>query len=222
RPTNLDGRSVVPAPDAAATAGLYYTGMIKESLALPLLFMALFTVDPLSSSLISVGSAEVPFLWMHLLSVVGMGVVWALVARRGKDQFRWLFIASTVFLSTMSAHVAGSVLFENVLGRINAVIPPSRFPSLWQTIFFLYPVERAFFTIAGTLIAIPVLRTLSRRTANLEEPRDGASHLASSRLPADVVRDVLPRCDNLQGCVKDRLRRSLLTQVLEHPGRRED
>jgi len=192
RPVIFDGLDFVPGAVAAATAGLSFTGRIKESLALPLLFIALFTVDPLSSSLISVGSAEVPFLWMHLLSVVGMGVVWALVARRGKDQFRWLFIASTVFLSTMSAHVAGSVLYENVLGRINAVIPPSRFPSLWATIFFVYPVERAFFTIAGTLIAIPVLRALSRRTANLEEPRDGLGHLASSRLPADVVCDVFP------------------------------
>jgi len=52
-------------------------------------------------------------------------------------------------------------MFENVLGRINGVIRPSDFPSLWQRIFFLYPVERAFFAIAGTLIAIPVLRALS-------------------------------------------------------------
>src|SRR5438093_720874 len=72
------------------------------------------------------------------------------------------------------------------------------------------------------LIAIPVLRALSRRTAKLEEPRDGLGHLASSRLPADVVCDVFPCCDYLQGCVKDRFRRSLLTQVVEHPGGRED
>src|SRR5713226_9685523 len=222
RPVVFDGLDFVPGAVAAATAGLCFTGRIRESLALPLLFMALFTVDPISSSLISVGPAEVPFLWMHLLSVMWMVVVWALLARRGKDQFRWLFIASTVFLSTMSAHVAGSVLYENVLGRINAVFPPSAFPSLWEMIFFRYPVERAFFTVAGTLIAIPVLRALSRRTNKLEEPRDGAGHLASPRLPADVVGDILPSCDYLQGRLKDRFRRSLLAQVVEHPGRREN
>jgi len=168
RPVIFDGLDFVPGAVAAATAGLSFTGRIRESLALPVLFMALFTLDPLSRSLIPVGPTEAPFLWMHLLSAVAMGVVWVLVARAGEGRTSWLFIASTVFLSTMSAHVAGSVLYENVLGRINAVIPPSAFPSRWETIFFLYPVERAFFTIAGTLIAIPVLRALSRRTANLE------------------------------------------------------
>src|SRR5207247_490267 len=154
RPVIFDGLDFLPGAVAAATAGLAFTGRIRESLALPILFMALFTVDPLSRSLISVGSAEVPFLWLHLLSVMGMGVVWVLITKRGKDQSGWLFIASTVFLSTMSAHVAGSVIYENVLGRINAVIPPSTFPSRWEAVFFLYPVESAFFTIAGTLIAI--------------------------------------------------------------------
>src|SRR5207245_9990477 len=81
RPVIFDGLDCVPGAVAAATAGLSFTGRIRESLALPILFMVIFTVDPLSKSLIAVGSAEVPFLWMHLLSVVGLGVVWDVVDR---------------------------------------------------------------------------------------------------------------------------------------------
>ncbi len=202
RPVVFDGLDFVPGAIAAAVAGLCYSGRIKGGLALPVFFMVVFTLDPLSSSLIPVGSVEVPFLWMHIVSLVTMGSVWLLVER---GQSRWvnsMFVASIVFLSTMSAHVAGAVLYENVLGRINAVFPASKFASLWTAIFYLYPIERLFFTVAGALIAVPVLTRLSR----LQKPDDGVGHLSSPGRPSEVVSNILPPRDYLAGGVEDSLR----------------
>ncbi len=164
RPIVFDGLDFLPGVVAAMVAGFCFTRRRKESLVVPLLFMTLFTIDPLSTSFIRVDSVEIPFLWMHVLSVLTMVVVWGLLAKRNLGQSNWLFIAATVFISTMSAHVAGSVLYENVLGRINMVLPASSFPVRWEAIFYLYPVERVFFTVVGTIVAIPVLKALRDRT----------------------------------------------------------
>jgi len=163
RPIVFDGLDFVPGAVAAAVAGFCFTGRKKESLATPLAFMAIYSIDPLSENLVSAGPFVIPFLWMHLLAVLSMAVVWLSATRLKLEHSSWLFIAATVFLSTMSAHVAGSVLYENVLVRINMVLSPPRIQSLWTTIFYLYPVERVLFTSVGTIIALPVIRTISRR-----------------------------------------------------------
>src|SRR5712691_4447268 len=75
RPLIFDGLDFLPGAVAAANAGLSFAGRIKEALALPILFLALFALDPLSRGLILVGPVEVAFLWMRLLSVVAIGVL---------------------------------------------------------------------------------------------------------------------------------------------------
>ena len=73
-------------------------------------------------------------------------------------------IASIVFISTMNAHVAGGIMTENVLFRINGVnfFGDRGQVGYWTLIFCVYPIERIFFTIVGTLLAIPVLRVIPR------------------------------------------------------------
>src|SRR2546425_11982372 len=115
RPPVFDGLDFLPGAMAALVAGFCFTGRRNSSLILPLVVMALFTLDPLSTRLISVGPISVPFLWMHLLSVLTMGATWVLVARKKTEVSSVLFVAATFFLATMSAHVAGGVMFENVL-----------------------------------------------------------------------------------------------------------
>ena len=166
RPPVFDGLDFLPGATAALVAGFCFTGKRNASLLVPLIVMALFTIDPLSMSLISVGPISVPFLWMHLLSVLTMGVTWVLVGRKKIQVSSLLFVGATFFLSTMSAHVAGGVMFENVLVRINGVLP-SNLLSYWRGIFYLYPLERTFFTIAGTAVTFPILRTISRWTGKV-------------------------------------------------------
>jgi hypothetical protein len=73
-------------------------------------------------------------------------------------------VVSIVFVSTMNAHVAGGIMAENVLVRINHFTPKGGMIGYWTTIFAVYPVERVFFTIVGSVLAIGVLKALPEDT----------------------------------------------------------
>jgi len=75
------------------------------------------------------------------------------------------FVAATVFASTMTGHVAGSILYENVLGRVNGALTAQALAGNFVAIFYAYPAERILFLVLGTAVAVPVLRALSQRFA---------------------------------------------------------
>lgn len=163
RPVIFDGLDFLPGLASAVIAGLCFTGRKKIALAFPPVLFLVFTLDPLSAVLINAGPVVIPFLWMHILSVLAMAAV-LLAASRGKlPSSGWVYVAATVFLATMTAHVMGAILYENILVRVNEVFPPSTLWVRWNLIFYSYPPERIFFTVVGTIIAVPVLRSLSRR-----------------------------------------------------------
>jgi uncharacterized membrane protein len=163
--TNFDFLDFVPDAVAAVTAGLCFTGRRREALALPLLLTLVFLLDPLSATFVNVSGVAVPFVWMHLVSFAALGVV-LLLERSGRlGRMSVAFIAVTVFASTMAAHMAGNILYENIYVRVNHVFTAQALQANWVLIFSLYPVERVFFTVAGVIVAVPVLRALSRREA---------------------------------------------------------
>lgn len=172
KPVAFDFLDFVPDLAAAVTAGFCFTGRRRAALGLPLLLMAAYTLDPLSSSLIPVAGTQVPFLWMHLASVLVLTA--ALLLERGGRLGRLnpVFIASTVFAATMCGHVAGSVLYENILVRVNHSLSASALRSAWALIFYLYPAERVLFTALGTLVSVPVLRSVAniRRRSATPQP----------------------------------------------------
>jgi len=173
RGTNFDFLDFVPDLVCAVTAGFCFTGRRKEALALPLAFTAAYALDPLSVDFVTIRGVPIPFVWMHVLSFCVLGAVLLLEAKRKVGRLSTLFVASTVFASTMAAHISGSVLYENVLVRVNHVLTQSSIHANWVVIFSLYPEERIFFTVLGTLIALPVLRALYSRMKGRDAATDG-------------------------------------------------
>lgn len=165
RPVIFDGLDFLPGLASAVTAGLAFSKRRGAVFILPVSLMIIFSLDPLSVLAVRVGAAGIPYLWMHLLSVFVMASVSLALARRWHSTASWAYIAATVFIATMTAHVMGGIVYENILVRVNGVLLPTALKSNWNVIFFAYPLERTFFTVVGTAIALPVLRALGRRQA---------------------------------------------------------
>ncbi len=170
KPVVFDYLDFVPDLASALLAGLVFTGRRKVAVALPLALVAWYSLDPLSADVISVQGAPVPFIWMHALSIVVLGVALALEARGRVGRLNPAFVAATVFASTMTGHMAGSILYENIAVRVNQLFSAQTLQANWVAIFYAYPAERILFTILGTAIAIPVLRGVSRRRGEATPP----------------------------------------------------
>jgi hypothetical protein len=163
KPVVFDFLDFVPDMASAVMAGLVFTGRRKFALVLPLALVLWYSLDPLSVDLVPVGGILIPFYWMHLLSVLVLGIAFLFETRRGLSRLNPIYVGATVFASTMTGHIAGSILFENVIARINHLLTAEGIAGDWHAIFFVYPPERIIFTILGTVVAVPVLRALSRR-----------------------------------------------------------
>jgi hypothetical protein len=161
KPVTFDFLDFVPDLAAALTAGFCFTGKRIAALGLPLILMAAYTIDPLSRSLIPVGGFEIPFLWMHLASILVLASALLLELAGKTSRLSPLFITATVFAATMCGHVAGSVLYENILVRVNHTASPDTVRAAWAYIFYLYPAERLLFTALGTVVSIPVLKSIA-------------------------------------------------------------
>ncbi|HUI00759.1 MAG TPA: hypothetical protein VLX56_03925 [Nitrososphaerales archaeon] len=159
-PVGFDGLDFVPGVVAAVTAGFAMRGQVKAVAGLSLVMYAWYMLDPLSSVFVSVDGVPVPFLWMHMLSLLVFVPV-ALLHKRGTGfATEAVMIAATVFLSTMNAHVAGAIMTENVYVRINQAYTASGMMHLWGIIFYAYPPERVFFTVVGSILALGVFRAV--------------------------------------------------------------
>ena len=161
RPVAFDFLDFVPDLASAVLAGLVFTGRRKAAIALPLVLVFLYSIDPLSQDLVTYDGISVPFFWLHLVSIAVLGLALLTEARGIVNRLSPAFVAATVFASTMTGHIAGSIMYEDVIGRINGL--ESTVMQSWNLIFLAYPAERALFTVLGTLVAVPVLRALSRR-----------------------------------------------------------
>jgi hypothetical protein len=68
-------------------------------------------------------------------------------------------VALTALISALFGQIVGSMMFEitrwpTLIPELNSWIP------LWQTLTFLYPVERAMITLLVTFIGVPLIRAL--------------------------------------------------------------
>ena len=66
----------------------------------------------------------------------------------------------------MNAEVGGGIMYENVF-VLTGVESAKAMVSSWPYFFYAYPVERAFFTIVGSVLAIPVLRAIPGSTLKM-------------------------------------------------------
>jgi hypothetical protein len=159
-PLAFDGLDFIPGVISAVTAGYAMKGNVKVTVALTLVMYVVYMLDPLSATFVYVGGTPVPFLWMHVLSLV-VFVSLSYMQKSGVGfATQAVVIASIVFLSTMNAHVAGAIMTENVYVRINHTYSPATMLGLWKIIFYAYPLERVFFAAVGSILAIGVFRAV--------------------------------------------------------------
>ncbi|HUH82802.1 MAG TPA: hypothetical protein VLX33_02860 [Nitrososphaerales archaeon] len=163
KPVVFDYLDFVPDLASAVLAGLVFTGRRKIAIALPLALVVWYSLDPLSADVVTVQGVSVPFFWMHALSIVLLGAALAFEARGKVSRLSPAFVAATVFASTMTGHIAGSILYENIAVRVNQLFSAQTLQSNWTAVFYAYPAERILFTVLGTATAVPVLRAVTRR-----------------------------------------------------------
>jgi hypothetical protein len=162
KPVVFDFLDFVPDLASAVVAGLVFIGRRKIAIALPLFLIAWYSLDPLSLVVVNALGIPIPFFWMHLISIATMGGVFWL-ERAGKlGRLNPVYIGATAFLSTMTGHIAGSIMFENIAARVNNALSAQAISGAWYAIFFAYPAERVIFTILATAVGVPVLRSLTR------------------------------------------------------------
>ncbi len=147
---------------AAVVAGLCYTGRRKLALGLPVVLIVVFVVSPFSIGAVDVGGLEVPFVWLHVLSVVVLAAALFLELKKAIGKLSWFFVTAVMFASTMAGHAMGGILTENVYLARGILFQYQTISAYWGYIFYLYPAERIFLTGVGALVSVPVLRALSR------------------------------------------------------------
>lgn len=151
---------------AAVTAGLAFTGRRKLAVLLPAALIVIFVASPSSAGLVDVGGVQIPFVWMHVSSVVVLAAALHLEAEGRVTRLSSAFVGAVVFASTMAGHITGGILTEYVYLDQGILFGAGSTGAYWSTVFFLYPAERAFLTVVGTAVSLPVLRALSRRVHN--------------------------------------------------------
>jgi len=66
----------------------------------------------------------------------------------------------------MNAEVGGGSMYENVF-VLTGVESAKAMVGSWPYFFYAYPVERVFFSVVGSIIAIPVLRAIPKQTLEM-------------------------------------------------------
>ena len=148
---------------AAVTAGLAFTGRRKAAVLLPTALIVAFLLSPASAGFVSVGGISIPFVWMHLTSVGALASALYLESKGRVSRLGPAFVGATMFAATMAGHITGGILTEYVYLSQGTLFGSSTVGAYWTTVFFLYPIERAFLTVVGTAVSVPVLRALSRQ-----------------------------------------------------------
>jgi hypothetical protein len=163
RPVSFLGLDFLIDAMAAITAGLCFVGKRRLAIIVPTALVAVFLLSPSSVLFVSVGGWPVPFVWMHVVSILILGAALLFEARGRIGRTSWWFVAPVMFASTMAGHITGGILTEYVYLNTGVLFGSASPQAYWSTIFYLYPAERLLLTVVGTLVSVPTLRALSRR-----------------------------------------------------------
>jgi hypothetical protein len=140
------------------TAGLAFSGKRVAAIALPVAMVLLYWLDPIS--VLFVG--WIPFSWLHIISIIVLLPILMLESKGRISKLNPIFIAGVTFASLMCGQITGTLVGQELSVRFLGTLALSAWRKLVPLFFTLYPVERIFFTIVGSLISVPILRALSR------------------------------------------------------------
>ena len=154
------GLAVIAADMAtAATAGFAFTGRRAMALGLPLAVLLLYWLDPLS--VLFVG--PVPFTWLHMVSLAPLAGA-LLYEKAGKiSRVNPAFVVSVTFAALLCGQLTGTLVGQELSVRVYQNLTQQGWDAIVPLFFPLYPVERTFFTVVGSLVSVPVLRGIWQR-----------------------------------------------------------
>ncbi|MBI3859276.1 MAG: hypothetical protein HY296_03420 [Thaumarchaeota archaeon] len=153
----------VPDATVALVSGLSFSGRVKAALAVPAIVILAFFLDPISVLFVSVGGASVPFAWFHILAVGVLAAAFILQKRGVVSNQGAVIVSAGTLAALLTGQLAGTLLGQNISVRFGTLTLASWAKSV-SYFFFAYPVERSIYVVASILIALPVLKAVSRRT----------------------------------------------------------
>ena len=116
---------------------------------------------------------SLPLMWMHFIAFL---ILLSPLSRRAiswikspTTKFIWIGMFTLSIIGTFIQHLTGNILFETILGQLLGSIPNEAFPTIWTTIFWVYPIERTFLIITSSIIGTLLIKSL--RTINLKGVR---------------------------------------------------
>lgn len=158
----------LPATLNALVVGMILHRRFAPAIALNIILLAIFLANPLTTIFVNVNlpnqSIALPFHWMHYAALV------ALISPLSRRAAEWVRgtsaanlakgLAVLTFIGTMLQHSTGGILFEVILGQYLGVVKPEAYPFIWNTVFYIYPVERVVLIILATVVGTPIVRNL--------------------------------------------------------------
>jgi hypothetical protein len=167
KPVIFLGLDFLPALVNAVALGLLVTRKWTPVVALYIVLLVGFLINPLTSLFINIGGYSFPFVWLHIVAFV---VLLSPLGRRAgqwvetlKPSFLAAGIAVLAFVGTMMQHLMGGILTEVVRGQILNLVSPETFSTItWPTVFFVYPWERLALIGLAVLIGTPAIRVLKK------------------------------------------------------------
>jgi len=171
RPLIFLGLDFLPALVGAVALGLLVRQRFHQVTLFYAAIILIFLVNPLTLIFVELPYGMViPFNWFHLLAFI------ILISPLSRKALDWITVTSPkylpqgllilCFIGTMMQHLTGALLFENVFGFLLGEIPADGWPSIWTTIFYLYPIERIMITVIATIVGSALFTALgiSRNT----------------------------------------------------------
>lgn len=165
KPVTFLGLDFLPAAVGAVSLGLLVQRRFYPVIAIFLVLLGLFLANPLTLRFVSLPNGlPVPFNWLHIVAIA------VLISPLSRRAVNWittpsskrlaLGLAILCFIGTMMQHLTGGLLFESVLGLLLNTIKTNAWPTVWTTVFYVYPFERLIITIVATLIGSALITTL--------------------------------------------------------------
>jgi len=161
RPPIFFGLDFLPGLVNVVIAALLLSGRRSVARAIYLVILALFVVSPYS---LFYGYDHIPYVWLHVLA---FAVLLSPLATRIPSWIKsggYLSVvgfALLAFIGTMAQHLTGGLLFELSLGVVGGM-SPAGFASIWQIIFFAYPIERLVILAISTILAVAIFRSFQK------------------------------------------------------------
>jgi len=164
RPMIFLGLDFVPAMVSSVAVGLLVQKRIGYTALVHGFLILLFLIHPLTILTVEIPSGiQIPFNWIHfisflvLISPLSQKAI-GLVISKSKYLTLGLFIIC--FIGTMMQHLTGAILFASILGLFTGTISIEAWPGIWNTAFYLYPLERIAIAILAAITGSALIAAL--------------------------------------------------------------